>query len=97
MSSGFGFNSGKGRCFGEFQRYIECYTNASTEHPTQCTPHAEDYFECLHHKKEKTRVAAIRKQYLKNLSNEGKPAKSVLNTAAVRKDTIPQVLGLIDE
>mgnify|MGYP004716844799 CR=1 FL=1 len=97
MSSGYGFNSGKGRCFGEFQRYIECFTNANTERPLHCAPHAEDYFECLHHKKEKTRIAAIKLQYLKNLANEGKPATSTLNTVAVRKDSIPQVLGLIDE
>ncbi|ODV59923.1 uncharacterized protein ASCRUDRAFT_18070, partial [Ascoidea rubescens DSM 1968] len=64
-SSGFGLRGGTGRCFGEWQRFMECYTNAGTTKPSQCQPNADDYFECLHHSKEKARTLAIKTEYLR--------------------------------
>lgn len=95
MSSGYGFNGGSSRCFGEWQRFLECYTNADTSHPVQCTPQVDDYFECLHHKKEKARVMAIKSQSLKNKFEEKKSGEEV-KSIAVTKDSLPEALGLID-
>eukprot|EP00699_Malawimonas_sp_californiana_P000790 EC714323.1.p1 GENE.EC714323.1~~EC714323.1.p1 ORF type:complete len:58 (+),score=1.18 EC714323.1:3-176(+) len=37
--------------------YNECLENA--DHPSVCVPQVEDYMECLHHRKEYARLAAI--------------------------------------
>lgn len=95
MSSGFGFNGGSSRCFGEWQRFLECYTNADTTHPVQCTPHVDDYFECLHHRKEKERASLIRAQLKKNQAEQKQKGEEV-QKLAVTKNTLPEALGLIE-
>jgi NADH dehydrogenase (ubiquinone) Fe-S protein 5 len=47
---------GVGRCFPFWQEVLACYVvNASAEDNAgkkKCSPVLEDYYECLHHKKE---------------------------------------------
>jgi len=49
MASGFGI-SGRGRCWPIWQDFLDCAREA--KHPIQCKVYEEDYFECLHHRKE---------------------------------------------
>lgn len=96
MVAGFGLRGGQSRCFGEFQRYMECYTNANTKTPTECTGKVDDYFECLHHKKEKLRIQTIKQELLNHKAasheNEGK-VKTIVNI----KKSIPDTLGFVSE
>uniref|UniRef100_K3X7I5 NADH dehydrogenase [ubiquinone] iron-sulfur protein 5 n=1 Tax=Globisporangium ultimum (strain ATCC 200006 / CBS 805.95 / DAOM BR144) TaxID=431595 RepID=K3X7I5_GLOUD len=57
MSSGFGFKGREGRCYRFWKDIEECSKN--TEFTGQCGKQVEDYLECLHHKKELTRMNAI--------------------------------------
>ncbi|KAI9015055.1 hypothetical protein BC832DRAFT_526683, partial [Gaertneriomyces semiglobifer] len=51
MSSGFGTNGGRGRCFPFWQEFAACFVQ--TDEPRkQCKNQFEDYQECLHHRKE---------------------------------------------
>ena len=50
MSSGFGTNGGRGRCFPFWQEFARCYVQ--TDELKQCNQQFEDYQECLHHRKE---------------------------------------------
>ncbi|KAK2623865.1 hypothetical protein QTJ16_002193 [Diplocarpon rosae] len=56
MSSGFGLNGGVSRCFPFWQEVLACYvvntTNDDDSGKKICGPVLEDYYECLHHKKE---------------------------------------------
>ncbi|CCH44272.1 hypothetical protein BN7_3833 [Wickerhamomyces ciferrii] len=94
MSSGHGFNGGPSRCFGEWQRFIECYTSEETSHPVKCTPHADDYFECLHHNKERARVQMIQAQLNKNKADAKENGESP-NSIVVTRHSLPETLGLI--
>ena len=50
------FNPGPSRCFPFWQDVLACYVvNTSTDDISgakKCVPVLEDYYECLHHKKE---------------------------------------------
>ncbi|KAK2067899.1 hypothetical protein P8C59_001600 [Phyllachora maydis] len=69
MASGYGLNGGPGRCFPFWQELLACYVvNTSNEDDSgklKCVPALEDYYECLHHKKEHARVAALQTAYRK--------------------------------
>ncbi|KAK8035311.1 NADH:ubiquinone oxidoreductase subunit [Apiospora rasikravindrae] len=56
MASGYGLTGGPGRCFPFWQELLACYvvnTNADDNSgKAKCAPVLEDYYECLHHKKE---------------------------------------------
>ncbi|RDA89634.1 hypothetical protein CP533_1953 [Ophiocordyceps camponoti-saundersi (nom. inval.)] len=56
MASGFGMHGGPGRCFPFWQDVLACYVvNTSPEDDSgkkKCALPLEDYYECLHHKKE---------------------------------------------
>ncbi|MCJ1372545.1 hypothetical protein MMC20_003770 [Loxospora ochrophaea] len=56
MASGYGLNGGPSRCFPFWQELLACYVvNTNTEDVSgakKCLPAMEDYYECLHHKKE---------------------------------------------
>ncbi|KAI0445400.1 hypothetical protein F4803DRAFT_507573 [Xylaria telfairii] len=60
MASGYGLHGGPGRCFPFWQEVLACYVvNTSSEDDSgkkKCAPILEDYYECLHHKKEVSRV-----------------------------------------
>ncbi|KEF58726.1 NADH dehydrogenase (ubiquinone) Fe-S protein 5 [Exophiala aquamarina CBS 119918] len=63
MASGYGANSGVSRCFSFWQEYMACYViNQNDQVARQqgvCLPRLEDYYECLHHKKEYARALAM--------------------------------------
>ncbi|SPN98841.1 uncharacterized protein DNG_01882 [Cephalotrichum gorgonifer] len=69
MASGYGYGGGPGRCFPFWQEVLACYVvNASAEDASgakKCNPVLEDYYECLHHKKEAARVRALQDAYRK--------------------------------
>jgi hypothetical protein len=49
---------GVSRCFPFWQEYLACYIVNQNEDPRKknvCVPVLEDYYECLHHKKEVTK------------------------------------------
>ncbi|CCC11340.1 unnamed protein product [Sordaria macrospora k-hell] len=69
MSSGYGMNGGPSRCFPFWQEVLACYVVNSNEEDSsgkkKCAPMLEDYYECLHHKKEAARVQALQAAYRK--------------------------------
>ncbi|KAI9823084.1 MAG: hypothetical protein M1826_000288 [Phylliscum demangeonii] len=56
MASGYGLSGGVSRCFPFWQEVLACYVvNTTADDDTgksKCMPAVEDYYECLHHKKE---------------------------------------------
>ncbi len=50
MASGFGINGKKGRCYDVWMDFSDCMTHCVM--PAECTALRDDYFECLHHRKE---------------------------------------------
>ncbi|KAL8932528.1 MAG: hypothetical protein Q9211_006266 [Gyalolechia sp. 1 TL-2023] len=56
MASGYGLNGGPSRCFPFWQELLACYVvNTNADDVTgakKCVPALEDYYECLHHRKE---------------------------------------------
>lgn len=52
MASGFGTQGRVGRCFPFWTDFSTCMSQAAD--PKECRLKREDYFECLHHKKEFT-------------------------------------------
>ncbi|KND88560.1 NADH dehydrogenase [ubiquinone] iron-sulfur protein 5-B, partial [Tolypocladium ophioglossoides CBS 100239] len=67
MASGYGMHGGVGRCFPFWQEVMACYViNTSAEDDSgkkKCAPVLEDYYECLHHKKEHARALAMQAAY----------------------------------
>eukprot|EP00546_Thalassionema_frauenfeldii_P019899 CAMPEP_0178895162 /NCGR_PEP_ID=MMETSP0786-20121207/430_1 /TAXON_ID=186022 /ORGANISM="Thalassionema frauenfeldii, Strain CCMP 1798" /LENGTH=77 /DNA_ID=CAMNT_0020565355 /DNA_START=62 /DNA_END=295 /DNA_ORIENTATION=+ len=68
MSSGFGIKGKVGRCYPFFADYKDCLQNREDPETMKvCGPERDDYFECLHHKKEFGRVATVLAQQKSNL------------------------------
>ncbi|KAI4151506.1 MAG: hypothetical protein LQ340_003462 [Diploschistes diacapsis] len=69
MASGYGLHGGPSRCFPFWQELLACYVVNTNEEDVsgakKCAPALEDYYECLHHKKERARVAALQAAYRK--------------------------------
>ncbi|MCJ1468575.1 hypothetical protein MMC07_007204 [Pseudocyphellaria aurata] len=67
MASGFGLTGGPSRCFPFWQELLACYVvNTNTDDVSgakKCLPALEDYYECLHHKKELARTKALQNAY----------------------------------
>ncbi|RCI13740.1 hypothetical protein L249_8115 [Ophiocordyceps polyrhachis-furcata BCC 54312] len=63
MASGYGMHGGPGRCFPFWQDVLACYVvNTSTDNDSgkkKCALPLEDYYECLHHKKEHVKALAL--------------------------------------
>jgi len=58
MASGFGAQGGTGRCYPFWVDFSRCMEES--DKPTRdCLGYREDYFECLHHKKEKQRRVQV--------------------------------------
>ncbi|KAI9315871.1 hypothetical protein BX666DRAFT_1952325 [Dichotomocladium elegans] len=91
MSSGFGLDGGRGRCFHFWQEFNKCY--ASADFPQQCLAQRDDYMECLHHTKEFARVARIKTEELK-LAEEKLKLKASANAAAT--SNLPR-LNIVDD
>ncbi|KAH0537794.1 hypothetical protein FGG08_005476 [Glutinoglossum americanum] len=92
MSSGYGLSGGQSRCFPFWQELLACYVvNTTTDDDSgkkKCLPALEDYYECLHHKKEAAKTRALQAAYRKALlaHPRGDPPKP----GAIRN------LGLLD-
>lgn len=60
-------HGGVGRCFPFWQEVMACYvvnTSAADDSgKKKCSPVLEDYYECLHHKKEHARALALQAAY----------------------------------
>lgn len=54
MASGFGIHGGQGRCYPIWMDFSECMSK--TEDPKSCKDFRDDYLECLHHRKEFTKL-----------------------------------------
>ncbi|GAP90810.1 putative NADH:ubiquinone oxidoreductase subunit [Rosellinia necatrix] len=67
MASGYGLHGGPSRCFPFWQEVLACYVvNTTAEDDSgkkKCAPVLEDYYECLHHKKEAARVKQLQAAY----------------------------------
>ncbi|KAF2091831.1 NADH:ubiquinone oxidoreductase 11.5kD subunit [Saccharata proteae CBS 121410] len=93
MASGYGLAGGPSRCFPFWQEVMACYMiNADENNPKavgKCQPVLEDYYECLHHKKEHLKTLAMQAAYNKyqaeNPRPEGHPSIKEIKT-----------LGLLD-
>ncbi|KAK8100349.1 NADH dehydrogenase iron-sulfur protein 5-A [Apiospora kogelbergensis] len=95
MASGYGLTGGPGRCFPFWQEVLACYvvnTNADDNSgKAKCAPVLEDYYECLHHKKEAARVRALqvayRKAEAKSAGGENAPtAGQIRNLGLLNKE-----------
>lgn len=63
MSSGYGIRGGIGRCYPFFADYRECVAEKeNTATGNVCKLIREDYFECLHHRKEHDMVRKVNEQ-----------------------------------
>ncbi|KAG9250365.1 NADH:ubiquinone oxidoreductase 11.5kD subunit [Emericellopsis atlantica] len=76
MSSGYGQYGGVGRCFPFWQEVLACYVvNTSAENDgagkKKCAVALEDYYECLHHKKEHARAVAMQAAYNRRGATSG--------------------------
>ncbi|KAK6071832.1 NADH:ubiquinone oxidoreductase 11.5kD subunit [Seiridium cupressi] len=94
MASGYGLHGGPGRCFPFWQEVLSCYVvNTSAEDDSgkkKCAPILEDYYECLHHKKEAARTRALQAAYRKAESSGGRDnaptAGQIRNLGLLDKD-----------
>mmetsp|Transcript_41327 Transcript_41327/g.101828 ORF Transcript_41327/g.101828 Transcript_41327/m.101828 type:complete len:182 (-) Transcript_41327:46-591(-) len=66
MASGFGAKGQEGRCYPLWTNFSACMSTA--DDPMECRNLREDYFECLHHKKEYTRISTINKEANKQMN-----------------------------
>ena len=57
MASGFGVRGRTGRCYPFWRDFSDCMASAGS--PKECRDLREDYTECLHHKKEFSRLNRI--------------------------------------
>jgi NADH dehydrogenase (ubiquinone) Fe-S protein 5 len=64
MSSGFGTNGGRGRCFEFWQDLAKCHVSASDK--SSCLNYYKDYQECLYHKKEVSLLIQIQALKIKS-------------------------------
>ncbi|KUI56780.1 NADH dehydrogenase [ubiquinone] iron-sulfur protein 5-B [Cytospora mali] len=102
MASGYGLNGGPSRCFPFWQELLACYVvNTNSEDDSnkkKCVPVLEDYYECMHHKKEAARVVALQAAYRKAELNQGREdtptAGQIRNLGLLGKeDDTKKVLG----
>ncbi|KAL1961302.1 hypothetical protein VTO42DRAFT_30 [Malbranchea cinnamomea] len=72
MASGYGIKGGPSRCFPFWQELLSCYVINSAEGEAgkkKCVAQLEDYYECLHHKKEAARTQAMQRAYRRAVSS----------------------------
>mmetsp|Transcript_7129 Transcript_7129/g.23605 ORF Transcript_7129/g.23605 Transcript_7129/m.23605 type:complete len:99 (-) Transcript_7129:240-536(-) len=84
MASGFGTRAPVGRCFPVYREFAECISEKSgspSEKAAACAELREDYVECLHHKKEITRLNALSDERARKIK-AGEPVPSTLTEDA---------------
>ncbi|EJP63933.1 hypothetical protein NHJ13051_001616 [Beauveria bassiana] len=102
MASGYGMHGGVGRCFSFWQEVMGCYVvNTSSDNDSgkmKCTLALEDYYECLHHKKEHARALAMQAAYARSEAatarDDAPSAKQIRSLGLLGKDEeSKQLLG----
>jgi len=92
MASGYGLNGGPSRCFPFWQEVLACYvvnTNAEDDSgKKKCLPVLEDYYECLHHKKEAAKILTLQNEFRRR--EMAAPRDNAPNAGQIRS------LGLLD-
>lgn len=89
-------NGGVSRCFPFWQEVLACYVVNSSADNRQganvCGPALDDYYECLHHKKEKIRVArlqaALRKAEATMPREEGPTVNEIRSLGMIGKEEV---------
>eukprot|EP00562_Extubocellulus_spinifer_P004931 CAMPEP_0178516034 /NCGR_PEP_ID=MMETSP0696-20121128/24883_1 /TAXON_ID=265572 /ORGANISM="Extubocellulus spinifer, Strain CCMP396" /LENGTH=80 /DNA_ID=CAMNT_0020146253 /DNA_START=6 /DNA_END=248 /DNA_ORIENTATION=+ len=71
MSSGFGLRGGIGRCYPFWAEYKECLKTEERNDGGICMPSREDYFECLHNRREHEIVRAVNAEEKKQKEGGG--------------------------
>ncbi|KIO31427.1 hypothetical protein M407DRAFT_241800 [Tulasnella calospora MUT 4182] len=92
MASGYGYSGGTSRCHPYWMEFAKCY--ASADSPSQCSFQAEDYLECLHHKKEIARARTIKAHFFQQQIHENKEGRKVADIVA---DGVVGSVGLIPQ
>ncbi|KAG8982700.1 hypothetical protein FRB94_009909 [Tulasnella sp. JGI-2019a] len=90
MASGYGYSGGTARCHPFWLEFSKCW--ASADAPSQCANQADDYMECLHHKKEIARAQEVKAHFIKKQLHENKEGKKVADIVA---DGVIGSVGLI--
>ncbi|KAF6222609.1 hypothetical protein HO133_000656 [Letharia lupina] len=92
MASGYGLSGGPSRCFPFWQELLACYVvntdSGDISGGRQCLPALEDYYECLHHRKEAARTRALQQAYRKAVA--ANPREHAPKAGTIRN------LGLLD-
>ncbi|GBF91270.1 hypothetical protein Rsub_03590 [Raphidocelis subcapitata] len=52
-------NGGPSRCYNFWMDFVKCIQDEGSDDPPKCKPFADDYLECLHHRKYYERKMAI--------------------------------------
>ncbi|GAM84371.1 hypothetical protein ANO11243_023650 [Dothideomycetidae sp. 11243] len=68
MASGYGLAGGPSRCFPFWQEVLACYVSntasgSEASAKAKCVPALDDYYECLHHRKEAARTRNLQAAY----------------------------------
>ncbi|KAJ3040649.1 hypothetical protein HDV00_010674 [Rhizophlyctis rosea] len=79
MSSGFGTNGGRGRCFPFWQEFAKCAVQTE-DFKNVCIAQFEDYRECLYHRKELLRLEIVRDEFFK------RKASGTLDTTTFKEE-----------
>jgi len=80
MASGYGYSGGTARCHPYWIEFSKCWASADT--PSQCSNQADDYIECLHHRKEIARARAIKATFIQKQIHENKEGKKIAEIVA---------------
>merc|ERR1711963_475225 len=102
MASGYGMHGGVGRCFPFWQEVMACYVvNTSAEDDSgkkKCSLVLEDYYECLHHKKEHARALAMQAAYARSESTMPRaPGKYGTWACWARRKILRRSLGAAEQ
>ncbi|CDK28554.1 unnamed protein product [Kuraishia capsulata CBS 1993] len=86
-------HGGPTKCFGEFQRVVECMTNAKHTTFEPCQLLKDDYIECRKTRIERYKVFLMEKQ----IEESGKNKEEVGAPFVKKKQYLtPKTLGLVD-
>ena len=67
--SSYGVKGGVARCYPFWAEFKECIQTEERADGGKCAAMREDYFECLHHKKEHAHVRAVNEKMKEDKAN----------------------------
>ncbi|ANZ77540.1 Subunit of mitochondrial NADH:ubiquinone oxidoreductase (complex I) [Komagataella phaffii CBS 7435] len=88
-----GRHGGPNKCFGEFQRVVECMTNAKHDSYEPCNNLKNDYLECRKHKVERYKAFLMQK-HAEELGKD--PEEIGAPFVRKRRFLTSKTLGLVD-